>query len=240
VLEADAHSCRDLAPLKNARTAWNADLLDKLSEWKKRMTARQDYLSEGVIGRIEQVAPLLFALCLLCSPALIIADDAPGEVQPCSFVAHTPIGTLTGACTTQNIPKPGFREYWNLTLTFDQQSAGQAARLQPDHFYDMFRSQSLEDGSSTVILPLWGDFLIKPADPEYVAEILATAPLYETRPHEITISVIGNAPLTVEILFKEHSRDFDPIRRSLSWEWMLKYLESFRRLGTNRPDGFSK
>jgi hypothetical protein len=183
---------------------------------------------------------LLLALFLICPPAILRADDAPGEVQPCSFVAHTPIGTLTGNCTTQNIPTPGFREYWKLTLTFDQQSAGEAARLQPDHFYDMFRSQSLEDGSSTVILPLWGDFLIKPSDPEYVVEIQASAPLYETRPHEITISQISNAPLTVGLLFEEHSRDFDPARRSLSLEWILKYLESFRRLGTNRPDGFSK
>jgi hypothetical protein len=183
---------------------------------------------------------LLFVLFLLCPPAFVRADDAPGEVQPCSFVAHTPIGTLSGNCTTQNIPTPGFREYWKLTLTFDRQSADEAARLQPDHFYEMFRSQSLEDGSSTVILPLWGDFLIKPSDPEYIVEIQATAPLYETRPHEITISQISNAPLTLEFLFKEHSRDFDPARRSVSFEWILKYLESFRRLGTNRTGGFSK
>jgi hypothetical protein len=183
---------------------------------------------------------LLLVLFLLCSPAFLLAVDAPGEVQPCFFVAHTPIGTLTGNCTTQNIPTPGFREYWKLTLTFDQQSAGEAARLRPDHFYDMFRSQSLEDGSSTVILPLWGDFLIKPSDSEYIVEIQATAPIYETRPHEITISQISNAPLTLEFLFKEHSGDFDPVRRSLSFGWILKYLESFRRLGTNRPDGFSK
>ena len=99
--------------------------------------------------------------------------------------------------------------------------------------------QSLEDGSSTVILPLWGDFLIKPSDPEYIVEIQASAPICETRPHEIAISQISNAPLTVEFLFKEHSGDFDPAQ-SLSFEWILKYLESFRRLGTNRPDGFSK
>jgi hypothetical protein len=183
---------------------------------------------------------LLIVLFLLCSPASLRADDAPGEVQPCFFVAHTPIGTLTGNCTTQNIPTPGFREYWKLTLTFDQQGADEAAKLRPDHFYDMFRSQSLEDGRSTVILPLWGDFLITPSDPEYIVEIQATAPIYETRPHEITISQISNAPLTVEFLFKEHSADFDPARRSISFEWMLKYFESFRRLGTNRPDGFAK
>jgi hypothetical protein len=183
--------------------------------------------------------PLLFAL-LFALFALLRADDDPGEVEPCSFVAHTPVGTLSGACTTQNIPTPGFKEYWKLTLTFDEQSATQAARLQPDYFYDMFRSQSLEDGSSTLILPLWGDFLLKQDDPEYLAEIQATAPLYETRPHEITISIVTTAPLTVEFLFTEHSKDFNIARRSPSAEWMIEYLESFYRLGTNRPDGFSK
>jgi hypothetical protein len=116
----------------------------------------------------------------------------------------------------------------------------QATHLQPDHFYDMFRSQSLEDGESTIILPLWGDLLIKPDEQEYLAEIQATAPLYETRPHEITISPISNAPLTLGFLFEERTRDFDPDRRLPSLEWLYKYLESFRRLGTNRADGFSK
>jgi hypothetical protein len=183
--------------------------------------------------------PLLIAL-LFAQSAFLRADDDPDAVEPCTFVAHTPIGTLSGACTTQNIPTPGFKEYWKLTLTFDQQSATQAARLQPDYFYDMFRSQSLEDGSSTLILPLWGDFFLKPDNPEYLAEIQATAPLYETRPHEIRISLVSTAPLTVEFLFTEHSKDFNVARRSPSAEWMIEYLESFYRLGTNRPDGFSK
>jgi len=185
--------------------------------------------------KILLLLALLFALF-----TLLRADDDPGEVEPCSFVAHTPVGTLSGACTTQNIPTPGFKEYWKLTLTFDEQSATHAARLQPDYFYDMFRSQSLEDGSSTLILPLWGDFFLKQDDPEYLAEIRATAPLYETRPHEITISIVTTAPLTVEFLFTEHSKDFNIARRLPSAEWMIKYLESFYRLGTNRPDGFSK
>jgi hypothetical protein len=87
---------------------------------------------------------------------------------------------------------------------------------------------------------LWGDFLLIPDEPEYLAEIQATAPLYETRPHEITISLVSNAPLTVEFLFTERSEDFDVARRLPSLEWMINYLESFRRLGTNRPVGFSK
>ena len=53
-----------------------------------------------------------------------------------------------------------------------------------------------------------------------LADIAVTAPLYRTPPHEIAISQIG-------------MRVFD-------LEWMLQYLRSFYRLGTNRPDGFSK
>ena len=189
----------------------------------------------------EVTLKILLFIALLFAPSMFLrADDDFGEVEPCSFLAHTPVGTLSGACTTQNIPTPGFKEYWKLTLTFDEQSATQAGRLQPDSFYDMFRSQSLEDGSSTLILPLWGDFVLKPDDPEYLAEIQATAPLYETRPHEITISLVSNAPLTAEFLFTERSEDFNVARRLPSLEWMIDYLESFRRLGTNRPDGFSK
>src|SRR6266478_1417523 len=164
----------------------------------------------------------LVALLLLPFAALR-ADDAPGELETCTFVAHTPVGTLSGACTTQNLPASGFSERWKLTLTFDQHSAGQAAKVQPDRFYDMFRAQSLEDGSSTLILPLWGDLLVGPDSPEYISEIQATAPLYETRPHRITISQISNAPLTLEFLFEERTEDFDPVCRTSSSEWMLKY-----------------
>src|SRR5206468_1046720 len=98
---------------------------------------------------------------------------------------------------------------------------------------------SLEDGSSALILPLWGDLLVVPDTLEYISEIQATAPLYETRPHRITISQTSNAPLTLEFLFEERTEDFDPVCRTPSSEWMLKYLASFERLGTNRPDGFT-
>jgi hypothetical protein len=192
------------------------------------------------MGKEVTLKALLVVTFLCFSGIFLRADDDPDEVEPCTFVAHTPVGTLSGACATQNIPTPDFKEFWKLTLTFDEQSAPQAARLHPDYFYDMFRSQSLEDGSSTLILPLWGDFVLKPDNPEYIAEIQATAPIYETRPHEITISVVSTAPLTVEFLFTESCRDFDVARRSPSAEWMIKYLESFYRLGTNRPDGFSQ
>jgi hypothetical protein len=118
----------------------------------------------------KEVALKILFLALLFTPSTCLrAGDDPSEVESCTFVAHTPVGTLGGACTTQNIPTPGFKEYWKLTLTFDQQSAAPAARLQADYFYDMFRSQSLENGSSTLILPLWGDFFLKPGNPEYLA-----------------------------------------------------------------------
>jgi len=181
----------------------------------------------------------LYVLFLLVTQVSVRADDSSGEVEPCSFVAHTPVGTLAGTCATQNLPTPGFREFWKLTLTFDQQSADRAGKLASCEFYDMFRSQGLEDGSSTIILPLWGDLLIMPAEAEYRVEIQATAPLYETRPHKITISQINDAPLTIEFRFEENSRDFDPATRLPSLQWMANYLESFRRLATNRPNGFS-
>jgi hypothetical protein len=186
------------------------------------------------------VKRLLLVLLLLRPSVALRADDNSGEVETCTFVAHTPVGTLNGKCTTQNLPEPGFREHWKLTLTFDSQSVGQATRVRPDQFYDMFRAQSLEEGGSTLILPLWGDFLLIPDDQEYLAEIQATAPLYETRPHRITISQVSNAPLTMEFLFEERLEDFDPVLRAPSLEWMLNYLESFYRLGTNRPDGFAR
>ena len=183
----------------------------------------------------------LFSVLLVFSTAAFPgADDSDDEIEPCSFVANTPLGRLSGKCTTQVLPEPGFQERWKLTLTFDAQSAALAARLSPDHFYDMVRAQSLEDGSTALILPLWGDFVVTPDEEEYLAEIRVTAPLYETRPHEITISQISNAPLTLELFFEARSEDFNVDLRSPSREWLLNYLESFYRLGTNRPDGFSK
>src|SRR5258708_22482495 len=116
---------------------------------------------------------LLLTLLLLYSSVALHADDDSDEVEPCTFVAHTPVGTLSGKCTTQNLPATGFSEHWRLTLTFDPQSAGQAAKIEVDQFYDMFRAQSLGDGSSALSLPLWGDFHLIPDDPEYLAEIEA-------------------------------------------------------------------
>ena len=181
---------------------------------------------------------LLLAVLLL-GPSSLLDAYMTYQVEPCSFVAHTPLGTVSGNCTTQVIDMPGFLEYWKLILTFDPESQAIAAKLQPDHFYDMFRAQSLEDGSSALSLPLWGDLILTPTDPDYLAQMAATAPLYETRPHTITISQVSNAPLTFEFIFEERVDDFDAVRRAPSAAWMLQYLESLYRLGTNRPDGFS-
>ena len=40
----------------------------------------------------------------------------------------------------------------------------------------------------TTILPLWGDFLVKPDDPEYINGNKACAPAYQVAPSVITIS----------------------------------------------------
>ena len=69
---------------------------------------------------------------------------------------------------------------------------------------------------------------------------MSTAPRYETRPQEVTISRTSNAPLTLELLFEERSKDFDLQLRKPSREWILRYLDCLYRLGTNRPDGFSR
>jgi hypothetical protein len=75
------------------------------------------------------------------------ADDNPSELYSCSFTAHTPIGYLTGRCTTQSMPAPEFIARWAFTLTFDPQSAAAGAKIEPDSFYDMVRGQCLEDGT---------------------------------------------------------------------------------------------
>ena len=184
---------------------------------------------------------LVFTLLLVCLTRPLQADvDDPNEVQPCTFEAHTPLGSITGMCSTQQIPGPGFNVRWKLTLIPDKQSVDVAKTLHPDNFYDMLRAQSLEDGGSTVILPLWGDFRMTPTSQEYLDAIKLTAPLYETRPTEVTISQISSAPLIFEFLFEERHKDFIPALRMPSREWVIKYLESFYRLGTNRPDGFSR
>jgi hypothetical protein len=166
----------------------------------------------------------------LCPPAA--ADDAT-ELYACSFIGHTPAGTLTGSCTTQGQPQPGYIARWRLTVTFDQQSSAAAGAIKADRFYDMLRSQCLEDGSFTTILPLWGDFLITPQDPEYINGNRECAPGYQVAPSVVTISQTGNSPVTLEFLIEERPLDYNQRAGLPTSEWMLHYLESFQRLQSN-------
>lgn len=178
---------------------------------------------------------IIFALGLfhmLCLP--VAADDAT-ELYICSFIGHTPVGTLTGSCTTQGQPESGYIARWRFTLTFDQQSSAAAGAIKPDQFYDMLRGQCLEDGSFTTILPLWGDFLVKPVDPDYISGNKACAPIYQVAPSVVTISQTSTTPLTVEFLIEERPVDYNGRTGLPSPEWTLHYLESFRRLQLNTP-----
>jgi len=163
----------------------------------------------------------------LCLPA--DADDAT-ELYACSFIGHTPAGTLTGSCTTQGQPEPGYIARWKFTVTLDQQSSAAAAAIKPDQFYDMLRGQCLEDGSFTTILPLWGDFLVRPEDPEYIGGNIACAPIYQVAPSVITISQTSASPVILEFLIEERQLDYDERAGLPTQEWTFQYLESFRRL----------
>jgi hypothetical protein len=94
---------------------------------------------------------------VLYSLTLLAADDDVNEIYSCSFVAHTPIGTVSGDCTTQSLHTPGFISRWQLTLIFDEQNSPLAAKIKPDQFYDMVRGQCFEDGAFSTVIPLWGD-----------------------------------------------------------------------------------
>jgi hypothetical protein len=166
----------------------------------------------------------------LCLPAF--ADTAT-ERYICSFVGHTPAGTLTGSCTTQSQPALGYIARWKFTLTFDRQSSAAAATLKPDQFYDMLRGQCLEDGGFTTILPLWGDFLVKPEAPDYISGNIACAPRYQVAPSFITISQISSEPVAVELLIEERPADYDETLGLPTPEWFAHYLDSFQRLQVN-------
>jgi hypothetical protein len=181
---------------------------------------------------------LILTVLLGSLPTPLRADDFD-EIQPCRFIAHTTVGTVSGSCTTQQLPAPGFNWRWKLTLRFNAQTATKARQLHPDQFYDMMRAQSAEDGSDIIVLPLWGDLRVLPTTEEYADYIRSTAPLYETRPCMITVSQTSDSPFTLELLFEEREDDFNPLLRMPSAEWWSNYLQCYFRLGTNRPDGFS-
>src|ERR1700722_763662 len=98
-------------------------------------------------------------ILLVLGAQLLWADDT-GELYTCTFLAHTPAGTLTGTCTTQSLADANSVSRWRMKLTFDSASAEVALRLKPDLFFDMVRSQCLADGSFTTVMPLWGDIVL--------------------------------------------------------------------------------
>lgn len=176
---------------------------------------------------------LAIALLIFSASQLLFADDDSGEVYTCSFAAHTPAGALSGTCTTQSLLDANSISRWKMTLTFDQQSSGAASNLKMDQFYDMVRSQCVADGSFTTVMPLWGDFVLTPNDPDYLAGNKACSPVAQTVPSVITVSKTSDSPLTLALLFDERQLDFDVNAGLPTYQWLLHYLESFRRLGGN-------
>ncbi len=174
------------------------------------------------------------ALILALGAHLLLADDA-GELYTCTFLAHTPAGTLSGTCTTQSLPDPDSVSRWRMTLTFDPASAARALQLKPDLFFDMVRSQCLADGSFTTVMPLWGDIVLTPNDPDYLAGNMACAPIAQTVPSRITFAKTAELPLTFAFLLDERRADFNPVPGFPTLEWLIQYLESFHRLSGNSP-----
>ena len=179
---------------------------------------------------------VLAAVLLL--PLIALADDET-DPQPCKFKAHTAVGTVSGACITQDMPTPGYNSRWTLTLIFDAKTEALARGLKPDQFCDMMRAQSTASGVDEVVLSLWGDLKITPLDPEYNDQIKQTAPLYETTPNLVTISQVSDSPYTLLMLFEEPAAYFNPVMRLPSQEWWSEFLKSYYHMGTNRPNGFS-
>ena len=173
---------------------------------------------------------LLATLLFLSLGTYVLADDDPTELYTCSFVAHTPVGSLTGDCTTQSEPAAGYIARWKFTLIFDARGATAAAKIAPDTFNDMLRSQCLEDGSFTVIMPLWGDFLVKPNDTDYINSDIACTPFYQTAPTAVTLTQTSSSPLTLQFLYEEKPADFNAATGFPTVAWTARYLESFRRL----------
>jgi hypothetical protein len=174
-----------------------------------------------------------FVLLILSASHLLFADEDSGELYTCSFIAHTPVGALSGDCTTQSLPDANSVSRWKMTLAFDQQSSGAALNLKVGYFYDMVRGQCLADGSFTTVMPLWGDLVLTPNDSDYLASNKACSPSAQTVPTLITVSRTSAFPLTLALLFDERRVDFDVNLGLPTFQWFQRYLESFRRLGGN-------
>jgi len=177
---------------------------------------------------LEIVTLMLFAPMLVLS-----SEESMSELYTCSFNAHTPVGDLSGRCTTQSLPAPEFVARWAFTVTVDSQTTVLAAKIQPDSFYDMVRGQCLQGGSFTNVMPLWGDFIIKPDAPDYIAGLKSCTPVYRVAPNKVTLSLISTDPLMIQFLYEERREDRDPDSGGPAQQWLFHYFESFRRLQQN-------
>ena len=188
---------------------------------------------------IKLSATAVLVSALVSTAMTVRADDDYNYPQPCTFQAHTTVGTVSGTCATLQVPLPGYHSRWTLTLHFDAASMALASGLKPDQFADMVRTQSAENGTDIIVLGLWGDLEVVPTKAEYLADIKAASPLYETRPNLITITQTKASPLTLQLLFEEPADYLNLETRKPSADWWNEYLRSYYRLGTNRPTGFS-
>lgn len=180
---------------------------------------------------------LTSALLLAFAVSLSATDDETNEIYSCGFLAHTPAGILTGNCTTQSIPAPDFLSRWKFTLTIDSPGTPVAGGIAPDIFFDVVRTQCLEDGTFTTVIPLWGDFVVKPADPDYVRGNQACAPIWQVAPSMITLSRTSETPPTFQFLFEVRPADFELAQGVPTLDWIARYLQSFQRLW--QPAGLS-
>src|SRR5580658_6215278 len=191
-----------------------------------RKAGKSRIVAVEVIPMIKLIAAGIFTL-LMSMPTL--ADDSYNYPEPCTFQAHTTVGTVSGTCATLQVPLAGYHTRWTLTLQFDAASRALASQLKPDQFADMVRTQSVENGTDIIVLGLWGDLEVVPTIPAYLAQLQSLSPLYETRPNLITISQTNNAPFTLVMLFEEPSGYLDLVTRRPSPEWWDGYQKSYYR-----------
>ncbi len=188
---------------------------------------------------VPVVSALLVSTLVVSTATLVRADDSYNYPEPCTFQAHTTVGTVSGTCATLQAPLPGYHSRWTLTLQFDAASMALASQLKPDQFADMVRTQSVENGADIIVLGLWGDLEVVPTIPAYLADIKAASPIYETRPNLITITQTSTSPFKLQLLFEEPADYLNLDTRRPSEEWWTRYLKNYYRMGTNRPTGFS-
>jgi len=180
----------------------------------------------------------LAAMVLLVSTPIVLRGQGT-QIQHFTFKGHTTAGTVSGTCVTEQVNTVGYHYKWTLTLQFDAETERVARQLTPDQFADMVRTQSTDIGSVIIVLGLWGDLTLLPTSRENAYEIEMGAPEYETRPNLITVTQVKEAPFTLQLLFEEPDSYLDLVARQPSQAWWTLYLQSYYRLGTNRPNGFS-